>query len=206
VRVAAWLPDAVTLSRVALLPVLVIVADAAGDAARAGLPSARLRTATLLVLLVIALSDKLDGFLARRTGHPPTRRGALLDAASDRLSQWTGGWYFTLRAAPAFTPLPLWFPLLLVARDAVLLVAWLAHPRRTEVRLEHEMHGKSATVAVFLLLLLAVLGAPSVLVSLVAVASGALVVYSALGYASRMKRERAAMQMKDEARSEPESR
>jgi phosphatidylglycerophosphate synthase len=186
----AWLPDAITLSRVALLPVLIFVAEAAREAAQSGLPTGRLRAATLLILLAIAVSDKVDGFLARRSGRPLTRRGAFLDAASDRLTQWTGGWYFALRASPAFTPLPLWFPLLLAARDGVLLLAWLSHPRRREVELEHEVHGKSATVAVFLLLLIAVSGADARLVALVAAAAGALVGYSTLGYALRMKRER----------------
>ena len=180
-----WLPDAVTLTRILLVPVFVGAAEATGAAVAGGIAPARLRIATLGLLLAIGASDKVDGYLARRTGSPPTRRGAFLDAAADRLVQWVGSWYFALRAAPAFTPLPLWFPLLLMVRDATLLTVWLHRGKARTVSLEHEHHGKSATVAVFAVLVGVTLALPAVAVTGAAAIAAGLAVYSTARYAVR---------------------
>lgn len=185
--IPAWLPDFVTLTRVGLIPCFLVAAEATRAGAEGGAPSGALRATTLLLLLVIGASDKLDGYLARRSGRPTTRRGALLDAGADRLVQWSGAWFFALRAGTVFSAPPLWFPLLLVARDAVLLFAWLRAPRLEAVTVEHEIHGKAATVAVFIVLLAAVAGAPTVAVSLLSGAAGGAVIYSTARYVLRTR-------------------
>jgi len=185
--VPVWVPDAVTLTRIALTPIFLFTAEAARSAGQAGLPAGTLRTTAVVLLVTIALSDKLDGYLARRTGHPTTRRGAFLDAAADRLAQWSGAWYMALRAWPVFTALPLWFPLILLARDAVLLAVFFRRKGTREVSLEHDMHGKTSTVLVFLLLIGATAGAPPLVVTAGSALAGAAVLYSTARYAARLR-------------------
>ena len=184
-RFPRWWADAVTLARVALMPVFLLAAKWTNAAVAAGLPSGGRRVTVLTLLLVIGASDKLDGWVARRSGQPPTRRGAIMDAGSDRLVQWAGVWFFTLRASPAFTPLPLWLAGVLVARDALLLAIWLRHRRAEPVSFEHEIHGKAATVAVFLALFAATASARADIAAAAAVLAGAAIAYSTIRYATR---------------------
>jgi phosphatidylglycerophosphate synthase len=187
--IPAWLPDLITSSRIALAPVFVIAAEATVDAAAAGESTLGPRALTILLLLGIAGSDRLDGYLARKSERGPTKRGAVLDAVADRLIQWTGALYFALRPTIAFTALPFWFPLALLARECLLILAWL-HPYRGPASYEHEMHGKVATVMVFSLLLLAAAHVPAPLVVSAATLSIAAVLYSASRYALRMSAAR----------------
>ena len=190
-RIPVWLPDAITLARIALMPLFLLAAEATHAAVAGGAPLVLGGSRALLVALFVAIgaSDKLDGFLARRSGRPTTRRGALLDAGADRLVQWSGTGYFALRASPAFTPLPLWLPVLLVLRDTTLFGVWLGRARAKTVSVEHELHGKAATTAVFALVLAATAGAPAALVEGGALLVATLALYSTARYALRTRRQ-----------------
>lgn len=180
-----WWADAVTLSRVVLMPGFLLAAEWTNAAVEAGQPSTGRRALVLALLVVIAASDRLDGWLARRSAQRPSRRGAILDAVSDRLVQWAGIWFFTLRAEPAFTPLPLWLVAALVLRDALLLGLWLRHPMQRAVSVEHEMHGKIATVTVFVALFAVVASIRAEVVAGAAGLAGVAIGYSTLRYALR---------------------
>ena len=177
--------DAVTLARIALIPGLLFAAESTRSSAAAGMPTSR--TTVVVLLLVMGASDNVDGFLARRSGTPPSRRGAFLDAAADRLMRWGGVWFFALRASPAFTPLPLWLAVVVSARDLLLVVVWLGRGPREAVSLEHEAHGKVTTVAMFLVLLGATTAAPPGLVIAAAAITTAMMIYSTLRYAARTR-------------------
>jgi phosphatidylglycerophosphate synthase len=181
--------DAPTISRAAFLPALVGAAEAARRALEAGRSPDQARALVLAVLLAIGASDMLDGWLARRSGAPPTRRGAILDAAADRLVQWTGVWYFAVRGAPAFPPLPLWLAGTLVLRDGLLLAIWLRQRRAKAASFEHELHGKAATVTIFCALVASAWSAPSVVVMAAALASACAIAYSTVRYAVRLAGE-----------------
>ena len=185
-RIPAWLPDAVTLSRLALLPAFLAAFEATRAAARAGEASSA-RSAALVLLVAIAASDKLDGWLARRSARGPTRRGAILDAVADRTVQWAGVLVFTFRGEPGFTALPIWLPVCLAVREALLIATWLRTRRTGPTAVEHELHGRIATAAMFGALLAAAWSAPRGLVEALAAIAGANVIYSALRYASRMR-------------------
>jgi CDP-diacylglycerol--glycerol-3-phosphate 3-phosphatidyltransferase/cardiolipin synthase len=186
-RFATW-ADVVTISRVVLLPILILAAEAVHAAAGEREAATGPRIFVLVLLLAIGASDKLDGWLARRSGAPPTKRGAILDAAADRLVQWAGVWYFTLRGAPAFTPLPIWLAGTLVLRDALLLAILLRQRRAKAASYEHELHGKAATVTIFLALLAPASGASSSVTLLAALVAGIAVMYSTVRYAARLIR------------------
>jgi phosphatidylglycerophosphate synthase len=188
-RVPGWLPDALTLSRLALLPLFVIAVEAARMAASAGQASPA-RTVALALMIAIAASDKLDGFFARRSARGPTRHGAILDAVADRAVQWTGVLLLTFRAEPGFTALPVWLPVCLAAREALLLGAWLRTRSRAAPPVEHELHGRIATVAMFGTLIAATWGLPGAVVGTLAALAAGNVIYSAVRYAGRMHRLR----------------
>ena len=105
----------------------------------------------LLVWLAIGVSDVLDGHLARRW-HVESRAGATIDAVADKAAQIAAFTWLALRAPghPWMTAVPLWFLLLLIARDAVLLTGSLyVRARRGGVAVVHRWHGKLASLLLF---------------------------------------------------------
>jgi cardiolipin synthase len=92
-----------------------------------------------VVLAVSAFTDYLDGKLARRL-HQISRLGQLLDPLADRL--------YVLSTVVALTVreiLPLWFAVLLVGRDVLLLGLVPALRRRGLMVLPVHFLGKAAT-------------------------------------------------------------
>jgi cardiolipin synthase len=97
------LPNAISIVRIALIvPIAVALAHD------------QLQT-TLLLVGVVALSDALDGFLARRFGWQ-TAIGAVLDPLADKLLLTTV--FVTLALLGA---VPLWLMAAAVARDAIIV-------------------------------------------------------------------------------------
>jgi cardiolipin synthase len=147
----------------------------------------------LSVFLIAALTDALDGLLARRTGQ--TTLGAWLDPVADKLLVATMFIVLALPLDHLVARLPVWLPVLVLSRDigivATVSIVNLAIGRRT---FRPSMLGKVAT-ATFLVtgvvcLFVNVLGEPSLTwaVKLFAYASLALTVASALHYATHATR------------------
>jgi phosphatidylglycerophosphate synthase len=177
-----WLPNAISFARIALIPAFLGFAEATRTAAEAGLPETAERILAALTLVAIGLSDVLDGYLARRY-HLGTPLGAVLDAVADKLAQVSLVAYFTLRDSAAFEQIPLWFLLLLVARDLVLASgSLLVRRRHGAVDVEHKVHGKLVSLLQFALLLAITLGLGRLGVLLGVVAVAVLTVPSTLGY------------------------
>jgi cardiolipin synthase len=140
------LPNAITVLRLLLVPVF-------GWAIVTG--KAWLAPALLVAL---ALSDWLDGFLARRY-RAESRLGMLLDPLADKLAQLTG--LFLLVWAPhrVFTAIPGWFLSLVLMRELLLVYGALrVRLSRGAVHVRPRLEGKISTGAVFVLLLAACLG------------------------------------------------
>jgi CDP-diacylglycerol--glycerol-3-phosphate 3-phosphatidyltransferase len=100
------IPNLITAARLALLPVFVLLYSL--DAPGASWPAA-------ILVLVMALSDILDGWLARRYGWQSSV-GKALDPITDRL-------FFVVLVATLlyFDKLPLWAVLPVVLRDVVMV-------------------------------------------------------------------------------------
>ncbi len=142
------LPNAVTALRLLLVPLF-------GWALLAG----RAVLAPAL-LVVIALSDWLDGFLARRY-RAESRLGALLDPVADKLTQILGLALLVFAPAPAFTPVPAFFLALVLVRELMLIYGALrVRLSKGAVRIRPRFEGKASTVAIFALLLAACFDAP----------------------------------------------
>ena len=130
----AHLPNALTLARLAAIPVFVVLMVQAGDAH--SWPAG-------LVFGVAGVTDQIDGFLAR-LWHVESRFGKIADPLADRLM---------IDAAVillvVYGRLP-WAGLVVIAgRDLVLLVGWrLLAPRGIE--LDVNVVGKGATWLLYL--------------------------------------------------------
>jgi len=181
-RPPPWLPNAISFGRIALIPAFLGFAEATRTAAEAGLPQGGERALAAATLVVIGLSDVVDGHLARRH-QLGTPLGAFLDALADKLAQVSFVAYLALRGGPAFAPIPVWFLLLLVARDLVLGTgSLLLRRRRGAVDVEHRVHGKLVSLLLFVLLLAITLGLPGEFALAGVLLVSAIAVPSTLGY------------------------
>lgn len=104
-------PNALSAIRILMIPVFVVL-----------LADEDSRLAGFLVMGAVISTDWVDGLIARRTGQV-TELGKLLDPLADRLAMAAA--IITLVVVDLF---PLWAALLVLVRDAVVLVAavWLA--------------------------------------------------------------------------------
>jgi phosphatidylglycerophosphate synthase len=135
------------------------------------------------MLLAIGVSDMLDGFIARRF-HLTSKFGALFDAAADKLVQLSTLAFLAFAAEEAFGVLPLWFFALVMGRDVVLSVGWFVLLRLKErPPVEHQMHGKFSSVAMFLLLTWMLVDLPPVGVTIGTALLAVVVVGSTSAYA-----------------------
>lgn len=103
------LPNAITMSRIALVPVLILtLKDQHFGAA-------------LAVFLVAGVSDALDGFLAKRL-NMTSRLGAILDPAADKILLVSAYVMLTILAY-----VPFWLMLCVAFRDLLIVVGYLAY-------------------------------------------------------------------------------
>jgi cardiolipin synthase len=90
--------------------------------------------AALIVFSVAAITDLLDGLIARRTGQK-TSLGAWLDPMADKLLLLTMSVVLTLPSGHLVSRLPVWLTVLMISRDvgivATVAIVNLAVGRRT---------------------------------------------------------------------------
>ena len=100
----SWLPNAISLLRIALVaPILILILDG--------------RFGWALALFWIAgFSDGVDGYLAKRFDWH-TRLGALLDPIADKLL--VAGTFITLAYAEL---IPIWLAAVVILRDVVIVI------------------------------------------------------------------------------------
>jgi CDP-diacylglycerol--glycerol-3-phosphate 3-phosphatidyltransferase len=110
-------------------------------------PDERFRSAALWVFLAVALTDALDGFLARSRGEV-TRLGRILDPLADKLLLLAAIVMLTAPSLPALHPqLPVWFSWVVISRDALLAVGvYVVHHLTGHVEVRPNWLGKVSTV------------------------------------------------------------
>lgn len=139
------LPNILTLSRIALIPILIAMM----------LQHRALES--LLVFLLAGLTDVLDGFAAR-TWHQRTRTGILLDPAADKLLLTSSFILLTLPSLSYPYAIPIWLTATVILRDFVIAAGALVIYRvKGQKNFLPSLFGKASTVAqvgtVFLVLL-----------------------------------------------------
>jgi cardiolipin synthase len=126
------IPNILSFLRLALVPVFLLFLIDGQD------------IAALIVLAVSGFTDFLDGFIARRFDQV-TRLGQLLDPAADRLYILAAVLGLVMREL-----IPLWFVVVILARDVLLLVVAVVLAGAGHGALPVNMVGKAATACLFI--------------------------------------------------------
>ena len=155
------IPNALTLLRIVLIPVFIIVFY---------LPVSWNHPAACLVFTLAALTDLLDGWLARRLG--PSKLGVFLDPVADKIFMAAAFWVVLMSGR--LEPYEI---IAVLLRDIVAVFAFLATMRAgLPSSIPARAGGKAVTVAQNLTLLAFVLG--SELLRPMAWATGAIAIYA----------------------------
>ncbi len=138
------LANKITIARILLIPVFVLLAVYYGDSVQQHQPDERWRWAAIAVFLVAAASDGIDGYIARRYNQR-SRLGTILDPLADKGLLLAA--LFTLTFSDWGYRFPLWFPVLIVTRDVVVVAGSLGlHYVNGSVQVRPRWTGKVATV------------------------------------------------------------
>lgn len=126
-----------------LIPVFVVFAVYYSASVRDGAPADWLHWSAVAAFVIAAASDGLDGWIARRFNQR-SALGVVLDPIADKGLLLTA--IITLSLYPWAAGLPMWFPILVIARDVVILVGCGVLKFLTgEVEVRPSMLGKIAT-------------------------------------------------------------
>jgi cardiolipin synthase len=140
----------ITVIRILMIPVFVTLAIYYGESIQEGHPQDWMRFTAIAVFLIAAISDGLDGYVARRYNQRSSL-GMILDPIADKglllsgiitlsISNWS-------QVDPNYGKFPAWFPVLVITRDAVILIgSALLHILNGKVRVRTSWTGKVATV------------------------------------------------------------
>jgi CDP-diacylglycerol--glycerol-3-phosphate 3-phosphatidyltransferase len=147
------LANKITLLRLALIPVFTLLIMIYTR------EQPWVRYAALSVYIVAALSDALDGFVARAYNQK-TKLGAVLDPLADKLMINTGFVFMAVNHEFAFT-IPMWFPVIVLLRDLIIVIgAFLINEFFGPVRVKPSIFGKLTTVIQMALVISILLEAP----------------------------------------------
>jgi cardiolipin synthase len=140
----------ITIVRIGMIPAFVLMAIYYGQSIQRGAPEEWQRFAAIVIFLVAAVSDGLDGYVARRYNQR-SALGVILDPIADKglllsgiitlsISNWN-------ETDPNYGRFPLWFPVLVITRDVVILVGSVVlHLLNGKVHVRPSWTGKVATV------------------------------------------------------------
>jgi CDP-diacylglycerol--glycerol-3-phosphate 3-phosphatidyltransferase len=140
----------ITVVRILMIPVFVTLAIYYGESIQEGNPQDWMRFTAIAVFMLAALSDGLDGYVARRYNQRSSL-GMILDPIADKglllsgiitlsISNWS-------QVDPHYGKFPAWFPVLVITRDAVILIgSALLHVLNGTMRVRTSWTGKVATV------------------------------------------------------------
>ncbi len=140
----------ITLARILMIPAFVTMALYYGESIKRGQPQEWQRYTAIIIFLIAAVSDGLDGYIARRYNQK-SALGVILDPIADKglllsgiitlsISNWS-------HVAPQYGQFPTWFPVLVITRDAVILIgSIILHLLNGHVRVRPHWTGKIATV------------------------------------------------------------
>ena len=139
----------ITIVRILLIPAFVTMAIYYGESVANGDPAEWQRFTAIIIFLVAAVSDGLDGYIARHYNQR-SALGVILDPIADKglllsgiitlsISNWS-------EVGPQYGRFPAWFPVLVITRDVVIVVgSAVLHLLNGKVRVRPSWTGKVAT-------------------------------------------------------------
>lgn len=136
----------VTIIRIMGVPVFIALLVYYLIGLRDGEDIALERTLALVVFVAVAVTDALDGYLARARNEV-TDLGRMLDPIADKALLLSGLVLLTRPSLPALAPhIPVWFTTLVISRDVVLILgSFLVHELAGNVMVQPRISGKLAT-------------------------------------------------------------
>ena len=170
---ATW----ITIARLAGVFVFILLLTYHTLELKQGSTDSAFRVWALGLFVVVAATDFLDGWLARRRGEV-TPLGTFLDPLADKLLVVSSLVMLTKPSLPALSPqFPVWFTWLVISRDVYLFAgAVLVHATGAKLNIRPRQIGKLATVLnlAAITLVLAKLDGPMWIVVLYAAAAATL--------------------------------
>ena len=140
----------ITVVRILMIPAFVTMAIYYGESIKRGDPLEWQRYVAITIFILAAVSDGLDGYVARRYNQRSTL-GVYLDPIADKglllsgiitlsISNWS-------QSDPEYGRFPAWFPVLVISRDVVILVGtMILYLLNGKVHVKPKWTGKVATV------------------------------------------------------------
>lgn len=116
------LANKITITRLLLIPVFILFAAYYSRSIEMGAENRALRIWALAIYALAALSDAIDGYIARNFNQS-TKLGRALDPVADKLLLLSG--IVTLSVTHWHAGLPIWFAVLVIARDVVIVLGVL---------------------------------------------------------------------------------
>ncbi|PYL08802.1 MAG: CDP-diacylglycerol--glycerol-3-phosphate 3-phosphatidyltransferase [Verrucomicrobia bacterium] len=140
----------ITVVRILMIPAFVAMAIYYGQSIQRGAPLEWMRFTAIAIFLIAAVSDGLDGYIARRYNQKSSL-GVILDPIADKGLLLSG--IITLSISnwsdidSDYGRFPIWFPVLVISRDAILFVgAAVLYLLIGKVHVKPKWTGKVATV------------------------------------------------------------
>jgi cardiolipin synthase len=140
----------ITVVRILMIPAFVTMAIYYGESIKRGDRLEWQRFTAIIIFILAAVSDGLDGYVARRYNQR-SALGVYLDPIADKglllsgiitlsISNWS-------QSDPEYGSFPVWFPVLVISRDAVILVGtMILYLLNGKVHVKPNWTGKVATV------------------------------------------------------------
>ena len=133
----------ITIVRIFMIPLFVMMAMYYGRGVVRGQEQDWQRWCAIAIFVLAAASDGVDGYIARRYNQR-SRLGVILDPIADKGLLLAG--IITLAVSNWKYEFPLWFPVLVIARDVIVVAGAIAlHLLNGTVRVRPSMAGKCAT-------------------------------------------------------------
>ncbi len=133
----------ITITRILMIPLFVMMAVYYGKGVQQGHPRDWQRFLTIFIFLVAAASDGIDGYIARHYNQK-SHLGEVLDPIADKGLLLSA--IITLSFSNWTYEFPVWFPVLVITRDVVILTgAVVMHYLSGGVVVKPSWTGKTAT-------------------------------------------------------------
>ena len=137
----------ITIFRVLMIPLFVTLMIYYGKSTLHHAENDWLRIAAVVVFVVAASSDAVDGYLARHYNQR-SRLGTFLDPIADKALLVSAIVLLTVDYGDAFDSLPAWFAVTVISRDVLLMIgAIVIQMVMGDVTVRPRMMGKIATVS-----------------------------------------------------------
>ena len=172
-----------TILRILGVPVFVLLLIYYKNCLVQGAPSDGYRIAALVVFFLIAVTDALDGYLARSRDEI-SRLGTILDPIADKALMLASLILLTRPSLDVLKPqFPIWFTLLVISRDTILILgSFLINSIHSHVDIKPRLSGKASTALMMLAIVLVLLKVSQSIVNPLLIVIGACVLMSGLQY------------------------